>query len=192
VLSAIGAAVFAVALRDRKDGEGHGVPGGVTPMVVLAGCGRCEILALTFVGSKVWAGSTRRPPIRNSLQIDVQARQFAFYFPYPRGGRPVRFGAPGADRTKRAATSSGWIRPTIHGARRHRRPPRIPVNRPSCLTLRAKDVNQLYVPELRIQQDFVPGLVIPLHSPPRITGSTRSWCTQLCDWGTTTCARMSR
>ena len=57
----------------------------------------------------------------------------------------------------------------------------IPVNRPILLTLRAKDVNHaFYVPELRIQQDFVPGLAIPLHFTAVQTGKFENVCTLLC------------
>ena len=60
----------------------------------------------------------------------------------------------------------------------------IPLNRPIALTLRAKDVNHaFYVPELRIQQDFVPGLTIPLHFTATQTGRYEIVCTQLCGLG---------
>ena len=40
----------------------------------------------------------------------------------------------------------------------------IPVNTPILLTLHSKDmIHNFYVPELRLQQDIVPGLDIPLH-----------------------------
>ena len=42
--------------------------------VVLVGA---EILALTFVGAKLWAGIYQTPPDPNSLAIDVQAEQIA-------------------------------------------------------------------------------------------------------------------
>ena len=60
----------------------------------------------------------------------------------------------------------------------------IPVDREVALTLRAKDVSHaFYVPELRIQQDFVPGLVIPLHFTATRTGKFEIVCTQLCGLG---------
>ena len=60
----------------------------------------------------------------------------------------------------------------------------IPVNRPILLRMHAKDVNHsFYVPELRIQQDFVPGLVIPLHFTATQTGKYEIVCTQLCGLG---------
>src|ERR1700682_2559146 len=62
-------------------------PGGATPMVVgaivLVGA---EILALTLVGSKIWASIYVAPANPHSLKIDVQAEQFAYYFRYPEIG----------------------------------------------------------------------------------------------------------
>src|SRR5439155_22721887 len=78
-------ALFVWKYADRRDGRKvTEFPGGAVPMVaaavVLVGA---EILALTLVGSKVWAGIYQTPPDPNSLQIDAQAEQFAFYFRYP-------------------------------------------------------------------------------------------------------------
>ena len=161
-------------------------PGGATPMVVLAlVLVGAEILVLTFVGSKVWASVYQTAPDPNSLQIEVQAEQFAFYFRY--AGADGRFGAmhpelmndanenffgldPANDTTARDDIVAGSLT--------------IPVNRPILLELHAKDVNHaFYVPELRIQQDFVPGMVIPLHFTATQTGKYEIVCTQLCGLG---------
>ena len=93
VLSQLALAVFAWRYGDRHDGRPvKAFPGGATPMVVFAAVlVGAEILALTLVGAKVWAGIFQAPPDPNSLQIDVQAEQFAFYFRYP--GPDGRFGA---------------------------------------------------------------------------------------------------
>jgi len=143
------------------------------------------VLALTFVGSKVWAGIYQTPPDPNSLQIDVQSEQFAFYFRYP--GPDGKFGAThpelineasenyfGLDPKNDVSARDDIVVPTLT----------IPVNRPVALTLRAKDVGHaFYVPELRIQQDFVPGLSIPLHFTATQTGKYEIVCTQLCGLG---------
>src|SRR5438105_13132582 len=93
VLSQLALAVFAWRYGDRHDGRPvKAFPGGATPMVVFAAVlVGAEILALTLVGAKVWAGIFQAPPDPNSLQIDVQAEQFAFYFRY--AGPDGRFGA---------------------------------------------------------------------------------------------------
>ena len=157
-------------------------PGGATPMVVLVGV---EILVLSLVGSKVWASIYLAPPDPGALHIDVQAEQFAFYFRY--AGPDGAFGGthpdliddangnyfgldPANDTTARDDIVSGTLA--------------IPVNRPIYLTMHAKDVSHaFYVPELRIQQDFVPGLDVPLHFTATKPGKYEIVCTQLCGLG---------
>jgi cytochrome c oxidase subunit 2 len=43
--------------------------------------------------------------------------------------------------------------------------------------------HSFYVRELRIQQDFVPGLMIPVHFTATQTGKFEIVCTQLCGLG---------
>ncbi|PYO40313.1 MAG: cytochrome C oxidase subunit II [Gemmatimonadetes bacterium] len=187
VLSQLALAVFAWRYGDRKDGrQVKTFPGGATPMVVLAAIlVGAEILTLTFVGSKVWAGIYQTPPDPNSLNIDVQAEQFAFYFRY--AGADGKFGAVHPELINEANENFFGLDPAHDTtARDDIVVPSlvIPVNRPILLTLRAKDVNHaFYVPELRIQQDFVPGLVIPLHFTATQTGKHEIVCTQLCGLG---------
>ena len=60
----------------------------------------------------------------------------------------------------------------------------VPVNHPILLTLHSKDVgHSFYVPVLRIQQDFVPGLDIPVHFTATQIGKYEIVCTQLCGLG---------
>ena len=161
-------------------------PGGATPMVVtavvLVGI---EVLVLTLVGSKIWAGLFMVQAPKGALQVDVQAEQFAFYFRY--AGPDGKFGAmdpakisdannnffgldPANDTTARDDIISGSLA--------------IPVNRPILLTLHSRDVGHaFYVPQLRIQQDFVPGLVIPIHFTATTVGKYELVCTQLCGLG---------
>src|SRR6059036_3946213 len=75
------------AWGQAASGRFPGATSMVVAAVVLVGV---EILNLTFVGAKVWAGIYQTPPDPNSLQIEVQAEQFAFYFRY--AGGDGRFG----------------------------------------------------------------------------------------------------
>jgi cytochrome c oxidase subunit 2 len=60
----------------------------------------------------------------------------------------------------------------------------VPVGKPISLTLHAKDVgHSFYAPDLRLQQDFVPGIVVPLHFTATKTGKYELVCTQLCGLG---------
>ncbi|HEY2064368.1 MAG TPA: hypothetical protein VGG84_00300 [Gemmatimonadaceae bacterium] len=161
-------------------------PGGAVPMVVFAVVlVGAEILALSLVGTKVWASIYTAPPDPNSLQIDVQAEQFAYYFRYP--GPDGKFGPThpelisgandnffGLDPAKDTAARDDIVVPTLA----------IPVGKPILLLLHSKDVgHSFYVPPLRIQQDFVPGLVIPLHFTATTVGRYELVCTQLCGLG---------
>jgi|SRR6267143_1500786 len=161
-------------------------PGGATPMVVLAlVLVGAEILVLTFVGSKVWASIYQTPPDPNSLQIEVQAEQFAFYFRY--AGADGKFGAMHPELMNDANENFFGLDPANDSTARDDivvGSLTIPVNHPILLQLHAKDVNHaFYVPELRIQQDFVPGMVIPLHFTATKTGKYEIVCTQLCGLG---------
>jgi len=172
---------------DRGDGRPTKTfPGGATPMVILATIlVTAEIVVLTFVGTKVWAGIFLSPPNPQALHIDVMAEQFAYYFRY--AGPDGKFGAthpemiddangnffgldPANDTTARDDIISGSLV--------------IPVNQPILLTMHSKDVGHaFYVPALRIQQDFVPGLVIPLQFTATEVTSQEIVCTQLCGLG---------
>ena len=115
----------------------------------------------------------------------MQAEQFAFYFRY--AGADGKFGAMhpdlmndanenffGLDLANDTTARDDIVVGTLT----------IPVDRPILLELHAKDVNHsFYVPELRIQQDFVPGMVIPLHFTATKTGKYELVCTQLCGLG---------
>src|SRR5437870_612656 len=186
VVSQLALALFA---WQYSSGDGRKIktfPGGPMPLVVAAiVIVGIETLALTFVGSKVWAGIFQAPPDPNSLQVDVQAEQFAFYFRYP--GPDGSFAATHPELINEANENYFGLDPAHEvDARDDIVVPSlvIPVNRPILLRMHAKDVNHsFFVPELRIQQDFVPGLVIPLHFTATRTGKYEIVCTQLCGLG---------
>jgi cytochrome c oxidase subunit 2 len=178
---------FAWQYGDRGDGRPIKIfPGGATPMVVIATVlVGAEILVLSLVGTKVWGGIFLSLPDPRALQVDVQAEQFAFYFRYP--GPDGKFGTAhpeliddgnnnffGLDPANDTTARDDIVSATLE----------VPVNRPILLTMHAKDVgHSFFVPELRIQQDFVPGLVIPLHFTATQIAKKEIVCTQLCGLG---------
>ncbi len=181
VAAQLALAVFGVAARPIKT-----FPGGPTPMVVIATIlVGIEILVLTFVGSKVWASVYQTPAAPGALQIEVQAEQFAFYFRY--AGTDGKFGAMHPDLMNDATENFFGLDPANDTTARDDIVVAtlvLPVNQPVELRLHAKDVSHsFYVPELRIQQDIVPGMVIPLHFTATKTGKYELVCTQLCGLG---------
>jgi cytochrome c oxidase subunit II len=172
---------------DKKSGRKIKLfPGGAGPLIVLAiALVGAEILTLTFVGSKVWAAVFMTPPDANSLYIDLAAEQFAFYFRYP--GPDGQFGVVHPERVKDGNGNYFGLDPENDVAARDDiivGTLTVPVNRPILLTMHTKDmIHSFYVPELRIQQDIVPGLTMPLHFTATQTGKYEIVCTQLCGLG---------
>jgi len=161
-------------------------PGGAAGLVIaaflLVGT---ECLALGVFGVKAWASVYFTPPAADALPVQVQAGQFAFYFRYP--GPDGTFGPIHPDQISEANANFFGLDTThdqdskddIVAAEMA-----IPVNREIHLLMHAKDVgHSFYVRELRIQQDFVPGLDLSLHFTATQTGHFEILCTQLCGLG---------
>ena len=187
VLSQIILAIFAWQYGDKKtERKIKYFPGGATPLViagiVIVGL---EILALSFVGSKVWADIYFVPAPADALHVDVQAEQFAFYFRYP--GPDGQFGAIHPEKISDGNGNYFGLDPANDVAARDDiivGSLTIPVDRPVLLTLHSKDmIHNFYVPELRVQQDIVPGIDIPIHFTANKTGKFEIVCTQLCGLG---------
>lgn len=161
-------------------------PGGAMGLVIaaflLVGT---EVLALGVFGAKAWASIYFTPPAADALPVQVQAGQFAFYFRYP--GPDGKFGQQHADKISEANQNFFGIDPdhdpdakddivTAEMA--------IPVNREVHLLMHSKDVgHSFFVPELRVQQDFVPGLDLSVHFTANKVGKYEIVCTQLCGLG---------
>jgi cytochrome c oxidase subunit II len=161
-------------------------PGGAKALVwaaiLLVGT---EVLALGMFGVKAWANVYFTPPSADAMPVQVQAGQFAFYFRYP--GPDGKFGAIhpemisesnqnfyGIDQTNDPDAKDDII--TAEMA--------IPVNKEIHLLMHSKDVgHSFFVPELRIQQDFVPGLDLSVHFTATKIGRYEIVCTQLCGLG---------
>lgn len=61
---------------------------------------------------------------------------------------------------------------------------KVPAGHPVSISLRTEDVqHSFFAPELRIKQDAVPGLVIPVWFEVTDVGSYELVCAELCGWG---------
>jgi cytochrome c oxidase subunit II len=144
-----------------------------------------EILALSFVGSKVWADIYFKPAAADALHVDVQAEQFAFYFRY--AGPDGVFGPIHPDKISDGNGNYFGLDPANDVSARDDiivGTLTVPVGREVLLTLHSKDmIHSFYVPELRLQQDIVPGLDIPIHFTATQVGRHEIVCTQLCGLG---------
>jgi len=177
--------VWKSAGRTERD-ELKTFPGGARIMViaalVLVGT---EILALGILGQKAWANVYFKPAAPDALQIQAQAGQFAFYFRYP--GADGKFGVLHPDKIDEGNSNFFGLDPANDVESRDdivSAELAIPLNREVHLMMHAKDVgHSFYVRELRIQQDFVPGLDLSVHFTATQTGRYEIVCTQLCGLG---------
>lgn len=180
-------AFFVWSFTGRKEGSPlKSFPGGARVMVIgaflLVGT---EILALGVMGQKAWASVYFTPPKPDDIQIQAQAEQFAFYFRYP--GPDGKFGALHPDKIDEGNQNYFGLDPAndvdarddiVSGELV------VPVNREVHLLMHAKDVgHSFYVRELRIQQDFMPGLDLSVHFTATKIGKYEIVCTQLCGLG---------
>ena len=162
------------------------IPNGAKIMVVaafiLVGT---EVLALGVFGQKAWASVYFAPAKADALQVQVQAGQFAFYFRYP--GPDGKFGGLHPDKIDEGNSNFFGLDPANDVEARDdvvAAELAIPVNKEVHLLMHSKDVgHSFYVRELRIQQDFVPGLDLSLHFTATKPGKYEILCTQLCGLG---------
>jgi cytochrome c oxidase subunit II len=122
-------------------------------------------------------------PAPGALQIDVMAEQFTWNFRYP--GPDGKF-APTAPKFYNDSNGNPFgIDPSSKDQDDIVSPILVvPVNQEVALRMQSKDViHDFYVRELRIKQDIVPGMVIPIHFTPRVIGKYELMCAQLCGMG---------
>jgi cytochrome c oxidase subunit II len=161
-------------------------PGGAKGLVIaaflLVGA---EVLALGVFGVKAWADVYLTAPSADAMPIQVQAGQFAFYFRYP--GPDGKFGPIHPERISEANQNLFGLDPEHDVESRDdivTGEMAIPVNKEIHLLMHAKDVgHSFFVRELRVQQDFVPGLDVSLHFTATKVGKYEIVCTQLCGLG---------
>jgi cytochrome c oxidase subunit 2 len=136
------------------------------------------------MGARTWAGVqfTAAPP--GSEPIEVLGRQFAWNFRYP--GADKKFGRTDIRLINDAASnpfglddSDPYAKDDLMSATL-----RVPAGRPVVLTLTSRDViHSFFVRELRLKQDLVPGMKIPLHFQADVPGTYEVPCSELCGLG---------
>lgn len=180
-------AFFVFRFADRKDsGKIKTFPGGAKVMVaaavILVGT---EVLALGILGQRAWAGQYFTAPPADAMTIQSQAGQFAFYFRYP--GPDGKLGPMHPEKIDEGAQNFFGLDPEHDVESRDdivTAELGIPVDKEIRLLMHSKDVgHSFYVRELRVQQDYVPGLDLMVHFTATKPGRYEIVCTQLCGLG---------
>jgi len=141
-----------------------------------------EAVLLIGLSVPVWGSVKKDFPTAdtNPLHLRVIAEQFAWNFHYP--GPDGRFGRTSPDLINMATNPMGIdpgdengkddiLSPELH----------IPLHRPVIADISSKDViHSFFVPVLRVKQDAIPGMRIPVWFKAGKTGRYEVACAQLC------------
>lgn len=147
-----------------------------------------EVILLVGFSIPAWSDWITPPPkSKNPLEIRVVAEQFTWNIHYP--GPDGTFGRTdvhqvtaginplGLDLNDPAARDDIFSLNQLH----------LEVNRPVSIRLMSKDVIHSFgLPPMRVKQDAIPGMEIPVYFTPVKTSAGKKWeiaCAQLCGLG---------
>ncbi len=186
LLAQLGLAWFVWRYRDRGDNRKVTFTRGNNRMEACWTVAAAVLfIGLNLMGYRLWARIYFVGPAPEAVPIEVTGQQFQWYFRYP--GKDGQFGPMhielvddaggntlGLDRGHDVTSRDDIVTTTLG----------IPLNRPVQLLLRSKDVtHSFFVRELRLKQDAVPGMVIPIHFTATRAGTYELACAELCGLG---------
>ncbi len=163
VLVEVGIIWFAVKYRRREGRRAHYTHGSKALEVLWTSVPALALVALGIYSADVWAQiKGRESAPAGSLVLGVRAKQFEWNVTYP-----------GADETL-GTSDDIVVRNQLH----------FPVNRPILIQLESEDVlHSFFIPQLRVKQDAVPGMTIPVWFEATKTGAYQIGCAELCGLG---------
>lgn len=144
-----------------------------------------EVVLLLGFSIPLWAKVVvELPKEADATVVRVVAQQFQWNVHYP--GPDGKFGRIdvklmddqtnpiGLDREDPAGKDDIWTINQMH----------LPVNKPVLVYLSSKDVIHSFgIPEMRVKQDIIPGMSVPLSWTPIMPGEYQIACAQLCGLG---------
>jgi cytochrome c oxidase subunit 2 len=146
-----------------------------------------EIVLLVVFSIPLWARWTSPPgPNENPLEVRVVAEQFAWNVHYP--GPDHIFGKTDVSLVSSSNPLGIDIKdPHAQDDIATLNQLYMQVNRPLIVRLSSKDVIHSFgLPYMRVKQDAIPGMVVPVHFTPIKTSGAETWeiaCAQLCGLG---------
>ena len=183
ILSQLGLAYAIWRFRDRGQAA-HFTRGNNTMEMIWTTATIVLFLGLGLMGRKAWAEVRFTPAEANAVQVEVTTNQFVFNFRYP--GPDGQFGKLDPTQVSASTGNPLGLDPKDPAGKDDIVVPTltVPVDHQIELLIRSQDViHNFYVRELRLQQDAVPGMVIPIHFTANQIGHYEIMCTQLCGLG---------
>lgn len=161
----------------------HGVRSHVSNYIELVVAG-VEVVLLAFVAVPLWArAASKFPAPAESTEVQIVAQQFAWNLRYPGkdgafGKQSMGFVTPdnifGVDPADAKGKDDVQLLNEMH----------VPVNKPVIAYISSKDViHSFKVLAMRMTQDAIPGMRIPIHFTPTKEGRYQINCAQLCGNG---------
>lgn len=139
-------------------------------------------IGLGLQGSAIWARTYLTDAPANALQIEVTGQQFAWNVRYP--GPDGKFGRTRPDKVNDSEGNYIGLDesdPAGQDDITTQNLIAVPVNRPIKVIVRSRDVlHSFFVPALRVKQDAVPGMGIPIHFTATKVGEYEVACAELC------------
>jgi len=182
VVAQIGLAWMVFRYRDRGQ-KAHFSHGNNLLEIIWTSATFVLFIALGAMAVHAWSQVHFVSAAPNALKIDVMAEQFTWNFRY--AGPDGKF-APIAPKyyndaegnpfgiASKSKDTDDIVSPILE----------VPVGQQVELRMESKDViHDFYVRELRIKQDIVPGMSIPIHFTPLKIGTYDIMCAQLCGLG---------
>lgn len=146
-----------------------------------------EAILLVGFAFPVWADLTEeenQPPAEEAVEVRVVAEQFNWNIHYP--GPDGVFGSTSPELVDSQTNPLGLDPddPASNDDIVTRNELNLPVNTPTIVHLTSKDViHGFFLPNMRIKQDAIPGMEIPVWFEPTATGEFEIACAELCGNG---------
>lgn len=180
VLAQVALAWLVFKYRDHGQ-KAHFVRGNHALEVIWTTATLIIFVGLGLMAQHAWGKVHYGGTVPGAVQIEVTGQQFVWNFRYPgpdgKFGRlnpkliDASVGNPLGLDSSDPASKDDIVSPDLY----------IPVNKPIELWIRSQDViHSFFVRELRIKQDALPGLVIPIHFTTTQIGDYEITCNQLC------------
>lgn len=180
ILAQLGLAFAVLRYRDRGRGA-HYSHGNNKLEFLWTFATTVVFLGLGLLGYKTWGAVRLTPASPGAIPIEVTTSQFVYNFRYT--GSDDRFGMTDPKLISPSTGNPLGLDPNDPAGRDDIVVPTltVPVGREIDLLIRSQDViHSFFVRELRLQQDAVPGLTVPLHFTADKIGTYDIVCTQLC------------